>query len=450
MDIKEKAKLYAIEAHKGQVRKASPEKVMIIHPINVANILASYGFDDNVIAAGYLHDVVEDTDHTMEDIEKEFGSDIASLVTGDNEPDKSWSWEQRKKYTIETIKNLDLRHKAIVCADKISNLEDTLIDFGIKGKVDFSSFKRGFDDQKWYFTSIYRSLINNEDETHPMFKRLKEIIDCVFYEKNDDYIKSKIFKNNQDEFEKLKSLHYRKLELYKLKQFVETTPFVIEFTGTPRTGKTTLINNVNDFFKKAGFKVDTLEEFTTSNHYKQTIYPQIKDNPKKFINIEIPKYVLEQLNEAIKNNPDIIIIDRSLIDRLIWIDRLYNKNGISLEEYEEYKSIYIPIIKEKINLIVATYADELTALRRDYMNSLSLEERRFLNETNLSEYNLSLLQINHVAQKENINLQLFDTTNKTQRQISFEVADYILKNMRNNYLEKINDTKELIKKKSLF
>ena len=120
-------------------------------PINVANILEQYNYDDSVIAAGYLHDVIEDTKYTEKDIEKIFGTDIASLVISASEPDKSLSWEERKQHTIETIKNLDLRHKAIICADKISNLEDLRIISEIKGKYDFSCFKRGFEKQKWYY-----------------------------------------------------------------------------------------------------------------------------------------------------------------------------------------------------------------------------------------------------------------------------------------------------------
>ncbi|HHW69587.1 MAG TPA: HD domain-containing protein, partial [Tenericutes bacterium] len=107
MNILEKAKKFAIEAHKGQVRKSEPDKPMIIHPINVANILKEYGFDENVIAAGYLHDVVEDTKYTNDDIKEMFGEDIESLVMGATEPDKSLSWYERKKHTIENIKEID-------------------------------------------------------------------------------------------------------------------------------------------------------------------------------------------------------------------------------------------------------------------------------------------------------------------------------------------------------
>ena len=56
MDIKEKAKLFAIKAHMGQIRKSEPDKPMIMHPIGVGELLESFGFDDNVVAAGYLHD----------------------------------------------------------------------------------------------------------------------------------------------------------------------------------------------------------------------------------------------------------------------------------------------------------------------------------------------------------------------------------------------------------
>ena len=440
MDIKELAKEFAIHAHIGQTRKSEPLKPMVIHPINVANILEQYNYDDSVIAAGYLHDVIEDTKYTEKDIEKIFGTDITSLVISASEPDKSLSWEERKQYTIETIKNLDLRHKAIICADKISNLEDLRIISEIKGKYDFSCFKRGFEKQKWYYTEVYKSLINNENENYEMFLRLKELIDYIFYNKrNNEYLKNTIFKDNIDEYQKLLKYHYRKEEIFKLKSILNNKiPYVIEFTGTPRTGKTTLINNLYDFFMKKGFTVDVLEEFTTSKKYKNEIYPLLKDKSKNIINTEIPKYVLNQLEESIKNMKDIIIIDRSLFDRLIWIDRLYIKQGITKEEYYNFKEKYIPLIKEKINIVISTYTDSITSIKRDYHTNLSLEERRFLNELNINEFNKSLFNMQELSKKENINFHLYDTTNKKQREISFEIIDTILNDMKNNYLEIIN------------
>lgn len=440
MEVKKLAKNFAIKAHKNQRRKSQPEKPMIIHPINVGNILEEYGFDDNVISAGYLHDVIEDTKYVDKDIENKFGSDIASLVISASEPDKSLSWEERKKHTIEIIKTLDMRHKAVICADKISNLEDLRIMSEIKGSYDFSSFKRGFDSQKWYYTEVYNSLVLDEDENLPMFVRLKELIDYIFNKKtNDEYIKNKIFENNIEEYNKLLKLNYKKEEIYKLNSVLsKKQTYVIEFTGTPRTGKTTLINNLYDFFKKKGFNVEVLEEFTTSKKYKKEIYPLLKDKYKNIVNTEIPKYVLKQLEESINNKPDIIIIDRSLFDRLVWVDRLYLKDGMSKKEYEEYKKIYIPLIKEKIDIIISTYTDSITALKRDYNSNLSLEKRNFLNEQNLEEYNNSLLNMKELSKKENINFSLFDTTRKSQREISFEIADKILDDMRIKYIDLVN------------
>lgn len=437
---KEFAKQFAIDAHKGQVRKSEPEKPMVIHPINVANILEQYGFDDSVISAGYLHDVIEDTKYTKEDLEKIFGDDITSLVIGATEPNKSLTWEERKKHTIETIKNLDLRHKSIVCADKISNLEDLRNLSEIKGEYNFSCFKRGYEKQKWYYTEVYKSLINNEDENYEMFVRLKKLIDHIFYNKRDDeYIKNIIFKDNKEEYNKLLKYHYRKEEIFKLKSILETKKtYVIEFTGTPRTGKTTLINNLYDFFKKKGFTIEVLEEFTTSKQYKKEIYPILKDKYKNVINTEIPKYVLKQLDDTIKNNPDIIIVDRSLFDRLIWVDRLYLKNGMTEEEYNNYKEIYIPLIKNKINIVLSTYTDSITSLKRDYNANLSLERRNFLNEDNINEYNKSLLNMKKLSKKEKINFHIFDTTNKNQREISFDIIETILNDMRKTYLKVLN------------
>ena len=135
---------------------------------------------------------------------------------------------------------------------------------------------------------------------------------------------------------------------------------------------------------------------------------------------------------------DIIIIDRSLFDRLIWIDRLYIKQGITKEEYYNFKEKYIPLIKEKINIVISTYTDSITSIKRDYHNNLSLEERRFLNELNINEFNKSLFNMQELSKKENINFHLYDTTNKNQREISFEIIDTILNDMKNNYLEIIN------------
>ena len=440
MAIEEKALNFAIKAHNGQVRKNEPDKPMIFHPINVGNILKEYGFDENVISAGYLHDVVEDTEYTNEDIKKEFGDDIASLVYGASEIDKTLSWEERKKHTIESIKDLDIRHKAVICADKISNLEDLYLTFTKNGVADFSRFKKGFFDQKWYYESVYKELIKNEEKL-PMFDKLNELIDKVFYEGDKNtYLQNIVFDDEPKRYEELKKIHSKKQELMKLKSLSKNmNPYIIEFTGTPRTGKTTLINNLEDFFKKGGFKTCVLEEFTTSKKYKKEIYPNLKDQYKNVINTEIPKHVLKQLKDEIEKNPDIIIIDRSLLDRLIWADRLWIKNGFTDEEYKKYKEEYIPLIKKYIDIIIGTYTDSVTAIKRDYKANLALEERHFLNIQNVDEYNKSFNNVKKLSEQEQIDFYKFDTTNKSQEDISIAVANTILDDARSEFIKRLKN-----------
>src|SRR5699024_366724 len=100
--VKMKAKMFATMAHKNQRRKLTNEPY-ISHPIRVAKQLEKFQGPEELICAGYLHDVVEDTSIQLTDIEKHFGARVAKLVSAHTE-DKSKSWKERKKQTIETVK----------------------------------------------------------------------------------------------------------------------------------------------------------------------------------------------------------------------------------------------------------------------------------------------------------------------------------------------------------
>jgi (p)ppGpp synthase/HD superfamily hydrolase len=78
-DLVQKAKDFATLAHKGQVRKYTGVPY-IVHPVEVMEIVRTVKHDDTMLAAAMLHDVVEDTDCTLDDIRAEFGEDVASLV----------------------------------------------------------------------------------------------------------------------------------------------------------------------------------------------------------------------------------------------------------------------------------------------------------------------------------------------------------------------------------
>ena len=435
-DLKEKAKLFAINAHFNQVRKSEPDKPMIIHPLGVGLLLEEYDCDKNIIAAGYLHDVVEDTKYTILDIEKEFNEDIKNLVLSATEIDKSLSWEDRKKHTILETKTLPLRNKLVICADKINNLEDLMIKFQKENKRDFSTFKRGEEKQKWYYTSIYESLIYNEDVNLPIFKRLKDVLDVVFYQKEDLYLKNTIFDDNIDYYNKLKVLHAKKIEIEKLKKLCPLKkPFVIEFLGTPRTGKTSTINNLKDFFKKGGFKINIIEEFTTSKYYKEVFFPKYNNSNSYELNMAILKKVTKQLKSSLNSNNEIILIDRSINDRQIWNYRRYLKNDIPEKKYHKLRNKYQVLSKELINFLVITYSNSLTSLKRDYNSSLALEKRSFLNLDNLDEYNNNLNALQKLFQESVDDFILIDTSYMNICDTQIEITSKILDCMRKKYLD---------------
>ncbi len=446
MDIKEKAKLFAIRAHMGQVRKSEPDKPMIMHPIGVGQLLETLGYDDNVVAAGYLHDVVEDTKYTIEDIEKEFDSDIASLVMVASEPDKSLSWEERKKYTIEKTKKLPLRNKLVICADKINNLEDLFLKFEKSGERDFSAFKRGEEQQTWYYTSIYESLITGEDKELPIFVRLKDILDKVFYKKEDLFLRDNIFVDNEAYYAKLKQLHAMKIELQRLKSLCSLPkPFVIEFSGTPRTGKTTTINNLYDFFKKGGFKVGLIEEFTTSKYYKENLKDKFDQMSLGDGNIAIIDEVYKQLQESLESDKDIILIDRSINDRQIWNYRRYVRGDMPEEQYLDARDKYQAISNELIDFLLITYADPMVSLRRDYISSLALEKRNFLNQENIEEYNNCLNDLQGLFSESVDSMLLLDTSNIGLNNVSIEATSQILPVMRKRYIKAFEQKYDLKK-----
>lgn len=167
---------YATKAHKGQTRKME-DVDMIFHPFTVGMILQRNQCDEDIVTAGILHDVVEDTEKTFDDIEREFGKKVRDYVYDASEPDKSLPWRQRKEHTIETIKNAPLGSKLIVACDKISNLQAALSNIEKYGE---DIITKNFEEQKWYYTKVYESCIENVDKDHPIFRRYKDVLEEVF------------------------------------------------------------------------------------------------------------------------------------------------------------------------------------------------------------------------------------------------------------------------------
>jgi (p)ppGpp synthase/HD superfamily hydrolase len=119
----ERALRAALAAHEGQVRKGLEPAPYVTHPIQIALLLARLGFDDTLIQAGLLHDVVEDCPGwTLSRIETEFGADVSAIV-GELTEDKSKSWEERKRWAVDHAAHMSSGALAVKAADKLHNLQ---------------------------------------------------------------------------------------------------------------------------------------------------------------------------------------------------------------------------------------------------------------------------------------------------------------------------------------
>ena len=157
MNIIEKAFQFALQKHEGQYRKGT-DIPYITHLFAVAMILKHYRYSDEVIAAGLLHDTLEDTDTTAEEL-LAFGPYVLELVQSASESDKSLSWEERKRRTIAELATKSPDQLAVIVADKLHNIRSIQSDLDDVGEAVWRRFNRGKSDQSWYYLSLINALL---------------------------------------------------------------------------------------------------------------------------------------------------------------------------------------------------------------------------------------------------------------------------------------------------
>lgn len=176
-----KAMEYAAQAHRGDTRKGG-EVPYIVHPFEVAMILKENAFEDKIVAAGLLHDLLEDTEVEKEDLRREFGAEILELVLAASEKLEGRderSWDKRKNQTIRYLKEeAAFINKAVACADKLSNARSILRDLETEPEDFWQRFSAPKSKQKWYYQSLVASL--KELEGLKMYGEFKEVVDEIF------------------------------------------------------------------------------------------------------------------------------------------------------------------------------------------------------------------------------------------------------------------------------
>ena len=178
---------YALLHHIKTTRKGS-QIPYITHPLDVASILMKNNASEEVIIAGLLHDVIEEENVELDELKRQFGEKIAQLVDFATEPaelregDRKNSWKARKQHTLDHLASASQEEKLLSCADKLSNIRDTINDYKQFGEKLWERFNSTFEQQGWYYRSLCEVFLKGEGIGHYLaFQQFKECVKKLYY-----------------------------------------------------------------------------------------------------------------------------------------------------------------------------------------------------------------------------------------------------------------------------
>ncbi|NIA18264.1 MAG: HD domain-containing protein [Actinobacteria bacterium] len=154
----QKAINMAAEKHLGQKRK-STGRPFVVHPFSVGFLLSEFTHDEDIIAAGFLHDVLEDAKgYTFLDMKRDFGLRVAEIVKENSEDkypggikNKKTTWETRKKKKLRQLKNAGRDALIVSAADKIHNLKSIIRNYEQFGEKLWKKFNAPPEKKYWYY-----------------------------------------------------------------------------------------------------------------------------------------------------------------------------------------------------------------------------------------------------------------------------------------------------------
>jgi (p)ppGpp synthase/HD superfamily hydrolase len=174
--------------HKNQLRKGSMPFPYITHLVAVAFTLLDYTDDEDIDIAGLLHDTLEDTDYTIDELQEDFGGRVRELVEAVTEPRSTplnkISWRERKSVYTQQLKKAPQEAVLIAAADKIHNFRTTVEDYTDSHDRFIQDFGRNFEERLEAYQQI-ADVINNRlsgqilSEFNHVFEQFKEFLHNV-------------------------------------------------------------------------------------------------------------------------------------------------------------------------------------------------------------------------------------------------------------------------------
>ena len=184
MTVLDHAIIFATKQHSGTTRKGTSVPY-IMHPMEAAAIVCTMTDDEEVIAAAVLHDVLDDTDATKENLLAHFGRRITELVLGESEDKRrhlpaALTWRTRKRETITFLETeASTEAKMLALADKLSNLRAIYRDVNVIGDAVWERFNE--KDKKmhaWMYRSVAEAL--RDLENYSAWQEYDRLVKAVF------------------------------------------------------------------------------------------------------------------------------------------------------------------------------------------------------------------------------------------------------------------------------
>ena len=179
----DRAIVFAVRAHAGTERRGKGFPY-IVHPMEAVEIVATMTKDQELLAAAVLHDTVEDTDTTVEQIRTEFGDRIASLVASESDivvdgVSEEDSWHARKQAAIDRLTRASHDAKMVALGDKLSNMRAIARDYAQQGDALWNLFHvKDRKEHEWHYRGLADSLRELQDSF--AYKELEQLINQVF------------------------------------------------------------------------------------------------------------------------------------------------------------------------------------------------------------------------------------------------------------------------------
>jgi (p)ppGpp synthase/HD superfamily hydrolase len=150
--------------HQDQLRKGEVQIPYISHIIAITLIIRDYTTDENTIVAALLHDTLEDSDYTVEEMKNDFGPEVAAIVVAVTEPAQQngtkLSWRDKKAAYVKSIKSAPEAALMVAAADKIHNFRSMVHEY----TGDYDRYRRDFweqDDERLEFYQSVSNILNS-------------------------------------------------------------------------------------------------------------------------------------------------------------------------------------------------------------------------------------------------------------------------------------------------